>query len=173
MHSTTAETSIVQEVAGTRPLVAVGRLPRRSRRSRDSHPPEAPSRRVEWAKPVTLATSLGSQLVARRQAQIRSSSSGRADAASASTLERSRRQLSVARVCALASDQRCHQRWAVAGETLKAAAAAFMLDELWQTQPQRRPRCPLGLLGRSQPVLAARRAVSFEPRGGSRRVPVS
>ncbi len=65
-------------------------------------------------------------LVSRRQAQLRSCSS---PASSRGLwwgrLERSSRQPRLERACSLASRQRCHQRCAVAGETLKAAAAGL------------------------------------------------
>src|SRR3954470_16892841 len=81
---------------------------------------------VEWAKPVAPPTSRGPQPVARRHAQIISASSGaNCRGERPGRLERSHRHDSVVRASALASRQRCHQRLAVAGETLKAPAAAF------------------------------------------------
>jgi putative hemolysin len=81
---------------------------------------------VEWQKPVAPATSRGPQPVLRRQAQIASASSGASCLGErCGRLERSKRQDSVARACSLPASQRCHQRCAVAGDTLKAAAAAF------------------------------------------------
>src|SRR6266508_6371999 len=47
------------------------------------------------------------------------------DGARRGRLERSNRQESVRRASSPASSQRCHQRCAVAGDTLKATAAAF------------------------------------------------
>src|SRR5262249_13161639 len=77
---------------------------------------------VEWAKPVAPATSRGPQPVARRQLQMRSSSSGASRRGEwAGRLERSR-SASAPRP---PPSQRCHQRCAVAGDTLKAAAAAL------------------------------------------------
>jgi hypothetical protein len=81
---------------------------------------------VEWQKPVAPATSRGPQPVFCRQAQIASASSGASCRGERrGRLERSSRHDSVERASALASRQRCHQRCAVAGDTLKAAAAAF------------------------------------------------
>jgi hypothetical protein len=81
---------------------------------------------VECAKPVVPATSRGPQPVLRRQSQIASASSGASCRGERSgLLERSNRHDSVARASSLAPSQRCHQRCAVAGETLKAAAAAL------------------------------------------------
>ena len=83
---------------------------------------------VEWAKPVAAATSRGPQPVCRRQVQIRSCTSGTSSRGlRCGLLERSPKQARVARACSLASRHRCHQRCAVAGETLNAAAAAFTL----------------------------------------------
>jgi hypothetical protein len=61
-----------------------------------------------------------------KQSQIASSSSaGSCRGERCGRLEWSNRQDSVRRASSPASNQRCHQRCAVAGETLKAAAAAF------------------------------------------------
>jgi arsenate reductase (thioredoxin) len=74
------------------------------------------------AKPVAPATRRGPQPVLRRQSQIRScNSSASSRGERCGRLERSSNALT----CRPPSSQRCHQRCAVAGETLKAAAAAF------------------------------------------------
>jgi len=81
---------------------------------------------VEWQKPVAPATRRGPQPVLRRQAQIASASSGASCRGErCGRLERSNRHERFARASSLASFQRFHQRCAVAGDTLKAAAAAF------------------------------------------------
>jgi len=81
---------------------------------------------VEWQKPVAPATRRGPQPVWRRQAQIASASSGASRLGKRrGRLERSSRHDNVARASSPASSQRCHQRCAVAGDTLKQAAAAL------------------------------------------------
>src|SRR5947208_4969103 len=77
---------------------------------------------VEWQKPVAPATRRGPQPVWRRQSQIRScNSTASSRGERLGRLERS----SSALACRPPSSQRCHQRCAVADETLKAAAAAL------------------------------------------------
>jgi hypothetical protein len=81
---------------------------------------------VEWQKPVAAPTRRGPHPVSRRQAQIAAASSGASwRGEHRGRLERSNRHDNVARASSPASSQRCHQRCAVAGDTLKAAAAAF------------------------------------------------
>ena len=81
---------------------------------------------VEWQKPVAPATSRGPQPVLRRQAQIASASSGASCRGEQhGRLERSSRHERLCRASSFASSQRCHQRCAVAGDTLRAAAAAL------------------------------------------------
>ena len=81
---------------------------------------------VEWQKPVAPATSRGPQPVLLRQAQIASANSGASCLGErCGRLERSNRHDNDARPSAVASSQRCHQRCAVAGDTLKQAAACF------------------------------------------------
>jgi len=81
---------------------------------------------VEWHKPVAPATRRGPQPVSRRQAQIASASSGASCRGERrGRLERSSKQDRLRLASSFASIQRCHQRCAVAGETLKQTAAAF------------------------------------------------
>jgi hypothetical protein len=81
---------------------------------------------VECAKPVAPATSRGPQPVRRRHAQITASTSGASCRGErCGRLQRSTRHDHERRASSPASSQRCHQRCAVAGDTLKAAAAAF------------------------------------------------
>jgi hypothetical protein len=81
---------------------------------------------VEWPKPVAPATSRVPQPLVRRHSQIASASSGASCLGERrGRLGRSNRHERLLRASAVASSQRCHQRCAVAGDTLKAAAAAF------------------------------------------------
>jgi hypothetical protein len=115
----------MQQIAGARPLVAVGGLACRPRW------PRVPARlstfqTVEWQNPVAPATRRGPQPVLRRQAQITSASSGASFIGERrGRLERSSKHDSEPRASSFASHQRCHQRCAVAGDTLKQAAACF------------------------------------------------
>jgi len=81
---------------------------------------------VEWGCPVRSVKSRGPQPVWRRAAQIRRCSrAGKSRGIRLGLLDRSSKQLSERRSSALASRQRRDQRQAVAGETLKQAAACF------------------------------------------------
>jgi hypothetical protein len=79
---------------------------------------------IGWANPVAPATSRGPQPVLRRQAQIARSAAGASRRGlRAGRLERSNKQTNATRSRSLACCHRRHQRCAVAGETLKRAAA--------------------------------------------------
>jgi hypothetical protein len=114
-----------QQVARAGPRVAVCRLAHRTRWPRDPRPPEhLPDGRM--AEAGRACDKPWPQPVWRRQAQIASASSGASRRGErCGRLERSSRHDRVARASSPASSQRCHHRCAVAGDTLKAAAAAF------------------------------------------------
>src|SRR5436190_5402482 len=81
---------------------------------------------VEWQKPVAPATSRGLQPVLSGQTQIASASSdGNCRGERCGRLERSNKHDRLCCASSLASNHRCHQRCAVAGDTLKQTAACF------------------------------------------------